>query len=108
MIVEEVFNKRNTPPSQRRPQGHVKTGVTKKGNKKRGLRGRTVSLSDAEEGAEKEDDEDGCLLIGGRPPALAIYISCNVTSKRNVLCQPARVNLGGRRTFGRIVQHLCC
>jgi hypothetical protein len=78
MIVEEVFNKQNTPPSQRRPQGHVKTGVTKKGNKKRGLRGRTVSLLDDEEGVDKEDDEDGCSLIGGRPPAPAIGIECSM------------------------------
>jgi len=80
MIVEEVFHKQNTPPSQRRPQGHVKTGVTKKGNKKRGLRGRTVSLLDDDEGADEEDEEDGCPLIGGRPPAPAICINgvCNV------------------------------
>jgi hypothetical protein len=78
MIVEEVFNKQNTPPSQRRPQGHVKTGVTKKGNKKRGLRGRTVSLLDDQEDADKEDDEDGCSLIGGRPPAPAIGIECSM------------------------------
>lgn len=67
MIVEEVFNKRNTPPSQRRPHGHVKTGVTKKGNKKRGLRGRAVSLLD-DEAAEVvvEEDEDDWILGSGR------------------------------------------
>jgi hypothetical protein len=58
MIVEEVFEKQNTPPSQRRPNGHVKTGATKKGNKKRGLRGRVVSLLDDDDGSEKEDDDD--------------------------------------------------
>ena len=80
MIVEEVFHNQNTPPSQRRPQGHVKTGVTKKGNKKRGLRGRIVSLLDDDEGADEEDEEDGYPLIGGRPPAPAICITgvCNV------------------------------
>lgn len=58
MIVEEVFHKQNTPPSQRRPHGHVKAGVTKKGNKKRGLRARTVSLLDDELEEVVEDDED--------------------------------------------------
>jgi hypothetical protein len=46
--------------------------MTKKGNKKRGLRGRAVSLLDDEEGADEELQEDGCVLIGGRPPALVI------------------------------------
>jgi hypothetical protein len=73
MIVEEVFEKRSTPPSQRRPQGHFKTRMTKKGNKKRGLRERTVSLLEDEEGVDEGVDEDGYPLIGGRPPALAIY-----------------------------------
>ena len=72
MIVEKVLEKWNTPPSQRRPRGHVKTGMTKKGNKKRGLRGCAVSLLDDEEGADEEVEEDRCLLIGGRPPALVI------------------------------------
>lgn len=57
MRVEEVFEKQNTPPSQRRPAGHVKTGATKKGNKKRSLRGRAVSLLNYE-GDDEEDDED--------------------------------------------------
>ncbi|KAB2101517.1 hypothetical protein AA0113_g1383 [Alternaria arborescens] len=46
--------------------------MTKKGNKKRGLRGCAVSLLDDEEGADEELEEDRCLLIGGRPPALVI------------------------------------
>jgi hypothetical protein len=75
MIVEEVFEKQNTPPSQRRPNGHVKTGATKKGNKKRGLRGRVVSLLDSEDDSDEEDDEDGSASHGGRPPALTNHIS---------------------------------
>jgi hypothetical protein len=74
MIVEEVFEKQNTPPSQRRLNGHVKTGVTKKGNKKRGLRGRAVSLLGDDEGSDDEDDEDGLFLYGGRPPVLTHLI----------------------------------
>lgn len=66
MIVEEVFNKRNTPHSQRRPHGHVKTGVTKKGNKKRGLRARAVSLLDDEAAEVVEEDEDDWILGSGR------------------------------------------
>jgi len=69
MIVEKGFDYQNTPLSQRRPYGHVKTGVTKKGNKKRGLRARAVSLLDDDEGSEDEDDEDEWFLLGGRPPA---------------------------------------
>ena len=74
MTVEEVFNKRNTPPSQRRPHGHVRTGVTKKGNKKRGLRARAVSLLDDEAVEVVEEDEDGRILSGGRPPALTNHL----------------------------------
>lgn len=85
MIVEEVFHKQNTPPFQRRPPGHVKTGVTKKGNKKRGLRGRTVSLLDDDEGADEEDDEDGCPPIGGRPPAPAICTKCSCNVNKDTL-----------------------
>lgn len=94
MIVEEVFNKRNTPPSQRRPHGHVKTGVTKKGNKKRGLRARAVSLLD-DEMAEAEEDEDGGALDSGRPPALTGRFSlCSKMGKGGQ--QSARVKLGDR------------
>jgi hypothetical protein len=75
IIVEDVFEKHNTPFSQRRPNGHVKTGATKKGNKKRGLRGRVVSLLDDDEGLDEEDDEDVWVLHGGRPPALTSHIS---------------------------------
>jgi hypothetical protein len=74
MIVEEVFHKKNTPPSQRRPHGHVKTGVTKKGNKKRGLRARTESLLDDEVADVVEEDEDGWIPGGGRPPALTMSL----------------------------------
>jgi hypothetical protein len=94
MIVEEVFENWNTPPSQRRPQGHVKTGVTKKGNKKRGLRGRTMSLLEDEEGADEEVDEDGCPLIGSRPPALVIHVTYqHVTSTRTIstIASPGQV-----------------
>ena len=65
MRVEEVFDKQNTPPSQRRPKGHVRTGATKKGNKKRGLRHRLVSLLDEEGGLDEEDEEDGWPQNGG-------------------------------------------
>ena len=75
MIVEEVFEKQNTPPSQRRPNGHVKTGATKKGNKKRGLRGRVVSLMDDDEGEDEDKDGDGWTLHDGRPPALTSHVS---------------------------------
>ncbi|KAI1528781.1 hypothetical protein PtrSN002B_009395, partial [Pyrenophora tritici-repentis] len=50
------------PLSQRRPHGHVKTGVTKKGNKKRGLRARAVSLLEDDESSEDEDDQDEWYL----------------------------------------------
>ena len=56
MIVEEVFERQEIPPVQRRPNGHIKTGATKKGSKKRALRGRLVSLVD-EEGLSDEDDD---------------------------------------------------
>jgi hypothetical protein len=75
MIVEEVFDKQYKPPSQRRPNGHLKAGATKKGNKKRGLRGSVVSLLDDDEALDEEDDEDVWVLYGGRPPALTSHVS---------------------------------
>lgn len=62
MRVEEVFDKQDTPPPQRRPNGHVRTGVTKKGNKKRGLRARLVGLLDEEVALDEEDEEDDGLV----------------------------------------------
>lgn len=59
MRVEEVFEKKNTPLPQRRPNGHVTTGVTKRGNKKRSLRGSLASLLDEEDCDAEDDDEDG-------------------------------------------------
>lgn len=58
MIVEVVFNEQSTPSPQRRPNGHMKTGATKKGNKRRGFRGRRVTLLDEEEVSEEETDEN--------------------------------------------------
>jgi hypothetical protein len=70
MIVEEVFDKQNTSPPQRRPRGHVKKGTTKKGNTKRGLRTRLAGLLDEEDGSDDEDKEADWSLGGGRPPAM--------------------------------------
>lgn len=60
MRVEEVFNENYTPPSPRRPLGHMKsrTGATKKGNKKRGLRAREPGLLDEDGGSDEDDEED--------------------------------------------------
>lgn len=57
MIVEEVFDKQDTAPSQRRPKGHVVKRSTKKGNKKRGLRTRLVGLVSEEDASEEEEEE---------------------------------------------------
>ncbi|KAF2637080.1 P-loop containing nucleoside triphosphate hydrolase protein [Massarina eburnea CBS 473.64] len=56
--LEAVFDKWNTPLSQRRPHGQLKWRGTKKGNKKRGLRARMLSLSDEESGSNEDDEED--------------------------------------------------
>lgn len=69
MRVEEVFENRRTPPTLRRPDGHMKKGSTKKGNKKRGLRARLVGLSEEEDMCEDEDEEDKPAISGGQPPA---------------------------------------
>lgn len=58
MIVEEVFDKQHTPPSQRRPNGHVMKRSTKMGNKKRGLRTRLVTVVSEEDASEDDDEED--------------------------------------------------
>ena len=47
--------------------------MTKKGNKKRGLRARAVSLLNDEAAEAVEEDEDGRILRGGRPPALTSH-----------------------------------
>jgi len=65
MRVEKVFEKQNTPPYQRRPKGHVHTRVTKRGNKKRGSRGRSLSLLDEDEGVDEDDEEDDQLCSDG-------------------------------------------
>jgi hypothetical protein len=69
MIVEEVLDKKYTPRTQRRSKGQVRKGVTKKGNKKRGLRARLIGLLDEVEGFEGDDEEDDSSSRGGRPPA---------------------------------------
>jgi hypothetical protein len=56
MRVEKVFDKKYMPYSQRRPSGRSVKASTKRGNKKRGLRARLVSLLD--EVSESEDDEE--------------------------------------------------
>jgi hypothetical protein len=65
MRVETVFDQQNTPPYQRRPKGHVTTRVTKRGNKKRGTRERSLSLLDEDEGGEQDDEEDDQLCSDG-------------------------------------------
>jgi hypothetical protein len=67
MIVEEVFDKQYTPPTQRRPKGQVKKGSTKKGNKKRGLRARLVRLLSEDEIDDDEEAGDWPNSCG-RPP----------------------------------------
>jgi hypothetical protein len=66
MIVEEVFDKQYTPPTQRRPKGQVKRGSTKKGNKKRGLRTRSVRLLSEDESSD-DDEESDWPVSSGRP-----------------------------------------
>jgi hypothetical protein len=58
MIVEVIFDEQYTPTPQRRPNGHVRKGSTKKGNKKRGLRARLVGLLNELDGLEDDDEED--------------------------------------------------
>jgi hypothetical protein len=59
MIVEEVFDKRNTPLHQRRPTGHANASSgTKRGNKKRSARRRMMALLDEEAASDEDDDED--------------------------------------------------
>lgn len=65
MRVEKVFDKQNTPPYQRRPKGHVNTRVTKRGNKKRGWRERSLSLLDEDEGGDEDVGEDDQLCSDG-------------------------------------------
>jgi len=72
MIVEEVFEKQNTPTHQRRPNGHVKKASTKKGNKRRGLRTRLAGLIGEEDGSEDDGEEDDGPLGDGRPPAMIV------------------------------------
>lgn len=62
MIVEKVFDKKQSPAFQRRPDGHVLTGQTKKGNKRRGLRGRMAGLLEEETVSGDEDEEDDCPI----------------------------------------------
>jgi|TARA_R110002003_G_scaffold269_2_gene17962 hypothetical protein len=65
MRVEEVFDKKYTPPSQCRPNGHLKKRSTKKGSTRRGLRGRLANLLDEESESEGEDEEDDspCAMV---------------------------------------------
>jgi hypothetical protein len=72
MIVEVVFDDKYTPYTQRRPNGHVRQGSTKKGNKKRGLRARPVGLLDEQDGTDNDDEEDDRPFRGGRPPAVTL------------------------------------
>lgn len=72
MIVEEVFEKQNTPTHQRRPNGHVKKASTKKGNKKIGLRERLAGLVSEEDESEDDEEEDDCPLRDGQPLAVSV------------------------------------
>jgi hypothetical protein len=72
MIVEEVFEKQNTPTHQRRPNGHVKQASTKKGNKKRSLRAQVAGLIGEEDGSEDGEEEEDCPLCDGRPPVIIV------------------------------------
>jgi hypothetical protein len=65
MRIEEVFDERDKAPSQRRPKGHVRFVGTKKGNKRRGLRGRLESLLDEEGEVDEEEEEDKRLAAAG-------------------------------------------
>lgn len=56
MILEVFHNDKYKPPSQRRPNGHVVLGGTKKGNKKRGLRVRLVCLLHEELELNEEEE----------------------------------------------------
>jgi hypothetical protein len=58
MMLEVLHDEKYTPPSQRRPNGHVVLGGTKKGNKKRGLRVRLAGLLEKELEADEEEEED--------------------------------------------------
>ncbi len=82
MRVEKAFDKNDMPAFTRRPRGQVGVGATKKGNKKRGLRGHLVSLLDEEDGAEDEDEEDRWPLDGSVPPALIVHLPpCRVVGE---------------------------
>jgi hypothetical protein len=65
MRTEAILDERDKTPSQRRPRGHVQSASTKKGNKRRGLRGRLVGLLD-EDGGVDEEEEDQRTKTGRR------------------------------------------
>lgn len=57
--MKKVFYQRIERLPQRRPSGHaVGKHGTKRGNKKRGLRARVLSLLDEEGASDEEDEED--------------------------------------------------
>lgn len=56
-MPEVAHDEKYTPHLQRRPNGHAATGVTKRGNKKRGLRARSSVV--IEELESDEEDEEG-------------------------------------------------
>lgn len=97
MKVEVVPDEHNTSPSQRRPNGHLRSGATKKGNKKRGLRARSTSLIDEEEGLEDDQEEDDKPLSDDLPPGL--LVSCCLHAIRDTMCErdDDRVKLGDCR-----------
>ena len=92
--VEKVFNADDMPPSPRRLNRHARTGVTKKGNKKRSLRGQSATLLDEEGGSEDEDEDDVWPLDGGRPPALSVHLPLRWIMEDNHILHSARVKLG--------------
>ena len=53
-----VFDERDKAPSPRRPSGHVQYMGTKKGNKRRGLRGRLAGLLDEDSEVDEEEEDD--------------------------------------------------
>ena len=57
-MLEVLHDYQNDDPSQRRPEGHVATGATKKGNKKQGVRAHRGSHDEDLECDEDEDEDE--------------------------------------------------
>jgi hypothetical protein len=89
-----IIDERDKAPSQRRPKGHVRSLGTKKGNKRRGLRGHLVDLLDEESGVDEEEEDDGRLAA-----ADLLHLLLPRVVRRKDVNNRVRVKLGSRRTL---------